>query len=194
MASKKTEREETVKDETMTASDSAADLAREFQEEGGKRVNPDILFHKFETKDGKLNPLCGIVLERRQRPRKKSDPLQYYYIIGLTRDTILCDGDGNESVQGKGKFAWVDERWCLSSLISHLPVVREENGLPVVQSVSEIAIIPKGKRELDGGRSLWDAEVYAKPMQPTDDTPLIAPKANRPPPQLDTTDMEDITF
>lgn len=180
--------------EATTSSDMAAELAKEFQEAGGKRVNPDIHFHKFEKKNGELNPLAGVVLERRKRKSEEGKPNQFYYIIGLTRPTTLFNSDGEEVLGEKGMFAWVDERWCLQSLQSHLPIQREVDGMQQYISLSEVAIIPKGKRKLDGSRTLWVAEVYAKPIKPDETIPLIAPKANQPPPQLTKAEQGEIPF
>jgi hypothetical protein len=191
-------------DAGVTPGDWAAQAEQEFQKEGAKRVNPDVFFHKFEV-GGKPNPICGVVLARRQRKQeidqktgKVKDP-QFYYILGLTKPTVLFNGDG-DVIEGKpGMFAWVDERWCISSLQSFLPrQERMDNGVMRTVEVQEVLVKPTSKKQLKGGQSVWQAEVYSKGHggEALSRLPLIAPQANQPPPPQirEKHDDEDIPF
>ena len=177
--SKKTDDDTTELDMSGITEDMAAwaeDAVKQFKDEGARRVNPDIFFHKFELPGGKLNPIAGIVLDRRER---KSGDGGFYFILGLTRPTVLFNGDKKAVMGTPGMFAWVDEKWCVQSLIDHLP---KTCGTPmnVIQAVTEVIIKPTGKRPLAGGKSVWEAEVYAVNKKPTTSMPLMAPKANKP--------------
>lgn len=169
--------DEEMKEEKKGA-DLATALAAEFKKEGGKQVNPDLLWHKFMTKDGKINPVQGVILERRERPDNKT---QHYYVMALTRPAILSNSDGEEVEAPVGSFAWIDERWCLTTLQSYLPTVRTHEGLSTIVAVSEVLIVPIAKRELKGGHSVWRADVMARPRAADNSIPLIAPHTSTPP-------------
>lgn len=197
-ATKKNEKSESVNEApatpAMTGGDWAAEAVGEFKSAGAKRVNPDVFFYKFEV-DGKVNPICGIVLEKRARKDRVGD---HYYILGLTKPCVLFNGD-KEKIEGKpGMFAWVDEKWCTQPLQNFLPIVTtDQRGVRVIQEVSEVMVIPTTKKPLAGGKSVWQAEVYAKGRGGKDleSLPLLAPKAKEPPPQLqEKNDDEDIPF
>lgn len=180
--------------------DMAAALRAEFEKAGAKQVNVETYFHKFADKDDNINPIAGYLLDRKPRPVKEGEKQGFYYIIGLTHPTRLWTGEGEE-VQGKpGMYAWVDERWSTQSLEAHLPVVGKhpENGLPSILAVTRVAILPKEKKKLKGGRTLWVSEVMAHVVSPDaviqHGINLIAPRGNRPPPALPAGEQGDIPF
>ena len=154
----------------------ADEAVTKLKEEGARRANPDIHFHKFQLPNGQMNPIAGIVLDKRER---KGGDGGWYFILGLTRPTVLFDGEKN-AVEGKpGMFAWVDEKWCIASLGDHLPKT-DGTAMNNIMAVTEAIIVPTGKRGLAGGHSVWEAEVYLVNKEPTAEMPIIAPKANRP--------------
>lgn len=200
MATKKTSSAMNITEEEKAALEeiknmSAEDMLQKFAKEGGQHINPDILFHKFVDKDNQTCPLQGILLER----RKRRDVEQFYYIVCLTSPAVLWDSEGNQKVGKAGDFAWVDERWAISSLQAYLPKgkVNEHTGEVAYHALNEVLIVPTEKKDIGGGKTAWRAKVMGRSVNPqTVNVSLIAPKASAPPPQLGAKDedMGDVPF
>jgi hypothetical protein len=184
----KSEKEEPVSKEEAVQSD----MMQTFEKEGFEKVNPDLFFYKCEDeKTGKTITLRGFLLDRRARPKKEGNQDGHYYVIGLSAATTLFDGDGNSIDAQVGHYAWVDERWFLQGLAAYMPTVGDDGKIKLLR---EVVIIPKAKRALGGGRSLWTGDVMARVVKPEHGMPLLAPVSKNPPTRQITAGDGDIPF
>jgi len=123
-------------------------------------VAPELYVHRPD-RDGEPNPIAGILLERREL-RYKDGRDGAMYVLATTLPTWLWDGDLDQWFEAPaGSFALVAERKALEDLRRYLPT-QGPNGF---ESVCEVAIVPKNRVKLAGGKTMWRFDIRGRKLQ-----------------------------
>lgn len=147
-------------------------------------VNPELDYYKaaalVENSAGekveRKYAIRGIPLARRERPKAPDDERQgHYYVFVLTAPATLFSREGEPVEASRGDFAWVDERYALRCLATHLPrTTKDEEGVESYLAVTEVIIRPTSKIALKGGRSLWKFDIRARNLSAVAATGIVA--------------------
>lgn len=160
---------------------------------GMNPVAPELHAHRPEI-DGKPNPICGILVGKRNVVYKDGREGSMF-VIATTLDTMLWDRDEDEAfLAPKGTYALVPERADLAQLNSYLPSI----GINGFESVVEVVIVPKKKVSIGGGRTMWKFEIHGRSIAPDQaGVALIAAPTSKPVkalPAAETSISDDLPF